>query len=391
MTKTVFFEGSIVGPEFLNAINSPRFVDVPQYDGDLPLPPDHSILQQMIADDAMGAAVLFIQADVGPGIDLNTVPDRRLLFVRATRENQHSAGRLYFDYTERGGAIVPGIPAILTYKSSPGGENLCISFIGPDGVSFPVYPEGFLIVAATGVSSYQVLAYVSGEKGVKTDQLADGSVTAPKIADNAITEEKIADRSVSTRTLAPDSVGSDELKSDSVNANILADDSVYTAALQDKAVTADKLADKSVSSGKIEDKAVAPNNMADSSRSYLQTTTPTNTSISTAAIMASLNLSAPAASRVISYSCSVELDPTSVLNDRKFEVWLTLDSGELPGSRLVAECQYAESTFALYTVLPISKTVLQSLGSGILKLWAQCNIGGVNVSNVILQALTIQI
>ena len=93
---------------------------------------------------------------------------------------------------------------------------------------------------------------------IKTDNLADSSVTTEKIADYAVTTEKIESQAVTTDTIADSSVTTEKI----------AGQAVTTAELQDEAVTTEKLKDSSVTTSKIADDAVTIDKLDD----YVETT-----------------------------------------------------------------------------------------------------------------------
>ena len=88
---------------------------------------------------------------------------------------------------------------------------------------------------------------------IKTDNLADSSVTTEKIADYAVTTEKIESQAVTTDKIADSSVTTEKI----------AGQAVTTAELQDEAVTTEKLKDSSVTTSKIADEAVTIDKLDD--------------------------------------------------------------------------------------------------------------------------------
>ena len=88
-----------------------------------------------------------------------------------------------------------------------------------------------------GGSGSQVL----GTKSVKTEHLADSSVTEEKIAKNAVKTDHIADYSITENKLLARIIGSGHIKEKAVGTN----------ELNDKAVTDEKINDKTISKGKM--------------------------------------------------------------------------------------------------------------------------------------------
>lgn len=101
------------------------------------------------------------------------------------------------------------------------------------------------------------------DESVTTDKLMNNSVTNGKIADGAITFNKIANGAISTIKIVDGAVNSAKILDGSISTVDLANSAVTTAKIADSNITTAKIADQNVTTAKIADGNVTTDKIAD--------------------------------------------------------------------------------------------------------------------------------
>ncbi|KYG62939.1 hypothetical protein AZI87_16900 [Bdellovibrio bacteriovorus] len=105
---------------------------------------------------------------------------------------------------------------------------------------------------------------VTGNTGVGSSNIEDGSVGAADIADNAISGGKILNNAVTTDKLADEAVTSDKLMNNSVTNGKIADGAITFNKIANGAISTIKIVDGAVNSAKILDGSIATADLANS-------------------------------------------------------------------------------------------------------------------------------